>query len=656
VAKHVSTPGGSERGSIWQRLTVSQRLLLIAVAFTLPLGTMVSLIDLGKDITFARHELDGNAYQRRLVAVFQAVSDHQRLTAAVSRTPAAFADRLAAQQRADAAFAALAAIDAAVGASLQFTPEGLKQRKREHVALATVAKEWTEARDGTDVTKHAHVLADLRTMTAHAGDVSNLILDPDLDSYYVMDMTLLALPQTQDRTAALLVQLQQLGGQPRLSAEQRGKLAVTTAFLREADRDRLTADADTALNEDQNFYAVSPGLQANLRPAVDRYATTTTAFIAALDALVQAKGRVDPGPAIAAGLASREASFALWRVAAGELDTLMQTRIRHYEQARWRALGVSGMAWAGALAIVFLIGRSITRPLAAASFALAHTARQVQVTAAQVSASAQSLSQGATEQAASIEETSASMEEMGSMTSGTADHSAQAAALVEAVARQVERSNAALSGMVVAMSAIRESSGQVGRIIKTIDEIAFQTNILALNAAVEAARAGGAGLGFAVVAEEVRTLAQRSAQAARDTAGLIEAAIARTGEGASKVGEVTEMIASITGSIGELEALMGQVHEASTQQSQGITQVASAVVQMERVTQATAATAEETAATSEELNAQAEMSMVQVGRLAALVGSVGTAVPDAPPRRAQGPRQTAATLVRTERPALRRAS
>jgi methyl-accepting chemotaxis protein len=656
VATQASIRGGSERGSIWQRLTVSQRQLLITVAFTLPLGTMVTLIDLGKDITFARHELDGNAYQRRLVAAFQAVSDHQRLTDAASRTPAAAADRQAARERGDAAFAALQQIDAAVGASLQFTPDGLKQRKREHVALATVSREWAEARDGADVTKHAHVLADLRTMTAHAGDVSNLILDPDLDSYYVMDMTLLALPQTQDRTAALLLQLQQLGAHPRLTIDQQRQLAVTSAFLREADRDRLTADADTALNEDQNFYAVSPGLQATLRPAVDRYATATTAFVAALDALTQAKGKVDPGPAIVAGLASREASFALWRAAAAELDTLLDTRIRYYEQARWRALGVTGVAWAGALAIVFLIGRSITRPLAAASHELARTARQVQVTASHVSASAQSLSQGATEQAASIEETSASMEEMGSMTSQTAEQSAQAAALVEAVARQVERSNAALSGMVAAMSAIRESSGQVGRIIKTIDEIAFQTNILALNAAVEAARAGGAGLGFAVVADEVRTLAQRSARAAHDTAGLIEAAIARTGEGADKVGEVTEMIASITGTISELEALMAQVHEASTQQSQGIAQVASAVVQMERVTQATAATAEETAATSEELNAQAEMSMVQVGRLAALVGSAGTTVRDTQPRRAQVSRHPAATPSRTERPALRRAS
>ena len=133
--------------------------------------------------------------------------------------------------------------------------------------------------------------------------------------------------------------------------------------------------------------------------------------------------------------------------------------------------------------------------------------------------SAQSIAQGASEQAASLEETSASLEEMASMTRRNADHAAQAASLVTGVARQVDDSNAAFSGMVASMSAIRESSDKVSRIIKTIDEIAFQTNILALNAAVEAARAGEAGMGFAVVADEVRTLAQRSARAAKDTEG-----------------------------------------------------------------------------------------------------------------------------------------
>ena len=287
---------------------------------------------------------------------------------------------------------------------------------------------------------------------------------------------------------------------------------------------------------------------------------------------------------------------------------------------------MTGLAWAGALAIAWYISRSVTRPLAATARLLALTARQVASTASQVSMSALSIAQGASEQAASLEETSASLEEMASMTRRNADHAAQAASLVTGVARQVDESNAAFSGMVASMSAIRESSDKVSRIIKTIDEIAFQTNILALNAAVEAARAGEAGMGFAVVADEVRTLAQRSARAAKDTEALIEESMARTGDGAARVQDVARVISSITGSVSQLEALVGDVREASRQQSEGIAQVSQAIVHMERVTQTTAAAAEETAATSASLNGHAETSMVVVGRLAGLVERARAAV------------------------------
>jgi methyl-accepting chemotaxis protein len=633
-----------------QRLTISRRLLLLAAAFTLPLGAMLTLIDLDKDIAFARHELDGNAYQRQLVATFAAIADHQRLADAVARTPAADRSGLqAARQRVDAAFASLAATDAALGGSLQFTPDGLAQRKRGHVQVETVRKEWAAASAAVHgatpnaaTEAHAHLLTDLRTMTAHAGDTSNLILDPDLDSYHAMDMTLLALPQTQERTAGLLVWLQQAHGR-RLTTADRRHLAVTAALLREADRDRIVADAETSINEDANFYGASETLSRSLTPALATYAAATTALADAVDAAVKPRGKADLTSAVAAGVASQQASFGLWRTAAGELDGLLQQRIRHFEAARLRALGVTGLAWACALAIAFVISRSVTRPLAATARQLAFTAQQVASTASQVSASAQSLAQGASEQAASLEQTSASMEAMASMTRRNADHATQAATLVTDVSRQVDESNAAFSGMVASMSALRESSAKVSRIIKTIDEIAFQTNILALNAAVEAARAGEAGMGFAVVADEVRTLAQRSARAAKDTEALIEESIARTGEGAARVEDVARVIGSITGSVSQLEGLVGEVREASRQQSEGFAHVSQAIVQMERLTQATAATAEETAATSATLNGHAETSMVVVGRLATLVARARAAVTG---RTAKGATTTGTTVAR----------
>jgi len=270
-----------------------------------------------------------------------------------------------------------------------------------------------------------------------------------------------------------------------------------------------------------------------------------------------------------------------------------------------------------------VIVRSITRTLTDTVTTLRSGSEQVTAAASQVSASAQSLSQGATEQAASLEETSASMEEMASTTQQNAEHSQQAAQLMVDVDRVVEGSNAALHDMTDSMTSIQESSRRVAKIIKTIDEIAFQTNILALNAAVEAARAGEAGLGFAVVADEVRTLAQRAAQAARDTAALIEESIANSQEGHAKVEVVAASIRAITQSVGQVKALVNDVSLASRQQSSGVNQVAQAISQMERVTQSTAATAEESAAASEELNAQAEATLGEVARLEAMVIGIG---------------------------------
>jgi len=281
-----------------------------------------------------------------------------------------------------------------------------------------------------------------------------------------------------------------------------------------------------------------------------------------------------------------------------------------------------GAMLAGVLA--FVIVRSTTKVLSTAVTELREGSEQVVAAAGQVSTSAQSLSQGATEQAASLEETSASMEEMASMTRKNAENAQQASALVTGVAQQVDESNAALTEMVASMAAIKESSNKVAKIIKTIDEIAFQTNILALNAAVEAARAGEAGMGFAVVADEVRNLAQRSAQAAKDTAGLIEESIARSNEGSAKVEQVAAAIGTITGSVAQVKGIVQEVREASQQQTQGIDQVAQAIQQMEKVTQTTAATAEESAAASEELNAQAEASQAVVRQLETLVGGAAS--------------------------------
>jgi len=184
----------------------------------------------------------------------------------------------------------------------------------------------------------------------------------------------------------------------------------------------------------------------------------------------------------------------------------------------------------------------------------------------------------------------------------------------------VADANRKLEQMVGSMKDINSSSDKISKIIKVIDEIAFQTNILALNAAVEAARAGEAGMGFAVVADEVRNLAQRCAQAAKDTAGLIEESIAKSTEGSAKLDQVAEAIRSITENATQVKTLVDEVNLGSQEQARGIEQVAKAISQMEQVTQKTAANAEESASAGEELSAQAETLRGIVERLTEMVG------------------------------------
>ncbi len=272
---------------------------------------------------------------------------------------------------------------------------------------------------------------------------------------------------------------------------------------------------------------------------------------------------------------------------------------------------------------VIWVVRGINSVLQNSILELNDGAEQVASAAGQVSSSSQSLAQGASEQAASLEETSASSEEINSMARKNTDNSRSTAELLARSQEKVNLANRCLQDMVISMDLITESSGKISKIIKVIDEIAFQTNILALNAAVEAARAGEAGMGFAVVADEVRSLAQRSAQAAKDTATLIEDSITRSNEGKSKVDQVALAIRDVTADSAKVKVMVDEVSLGSEEQSRGIDQIGRAIIQMEQVTQTNAATAEESAAAAEELSAQSETLKDVIGRLHIMVGGSG---------------------------------
>jgi methyl-accepting chemotaxis protein len=286
---------------------------------------------------------------------------------------------------------------------------------------------------------------------------------------------------------------------------------------------------------------------------------------------------------------------------------------------RWATFIVIGVNLLVA-AIVFGVVFRITSTLRELTSELDEGANQVASAAGQVSSSSQSLAQGSSEQAAAIEETSASSEEVSSMARRNSDNSRIAVDLMTGSQQKFSQTNQSLDQMVVAVGEINTQSDRISKIIKVIDDIAFQTNILALNAAVEAARAGEAGMGFAVVADEVRNLAQRSAQAAKDTAALIEESIAKSNAGKLKVDQVATAIRNMTGESAKVKTLMDEVNLGSQEQAQGIEQIGKAIAQMEQVTQSTAAASEESASAAEELNAQSEALKGLVKRLTAMVG------------------------------------
>lgn len=275
------------------------------------------------------------------------------------------------------------------------------------------------------------------------------------------------------------------------------------------------------------------------------------------------------------------------------------------------------------IALAFFIARSLVRSLSSIVETMTEGAGQVASASAQVSSASQSLAEGSSEQAASIEETSSSLEEMSSMTKQNADNAGQADNLMKEANRVVGDANSSMTELTTSMEEISKASDETQKVVKTIDEIAFQTNLLALNAAVEAARAGEAGAGFAVVAEEVRNLALRSADAAKNTAELIDGTVKKIKSGSDLVAETNNAFAKVAESSSKVGELIAEVTAASNEQAQGIEQTNTAVAEMDKVTQQNAANAEESASASEELSAQAEQMMVIVGELKALVGGNG---------------------------------
>ena len=282
-----------------------------------------------------------------------------------------------------------------------------------------------------------------------------------------------------------------------------------------------------------------------------------------------------------------------------------------------------------AIVVILLLVRSIVNPVNSIVRGLKDGSSKVAWSSEQVSSASQSLAAGSSEQAASLEEASASLEEMSTMTRQNANNAGQADNLMNEAHRVVIQAKDSMTLLIDSMQEISKASDDTSKIIKTIDEIAFQTNLLALNAAVEAARAGEAGAGFAVVADEVRNLALRAADAARNTADLIESTLLKVNDGSNLMESTNDAFHKVCTSTARVGELVAEIATASNEQAQGIEQINTAVIQMDKVVQGNAASAEESASASEEMRNQAVRMETIVRRLVSVIGENGQNIREA---------------------------
>lgn len=651
-------------------LSFKKKLLISNIAYAIPICVLAFLMISTKNefIDFAQQEKYGNEIQRPLEALLEHVSHHRLLAQRALNGDSAAQSALGSLQlQVDADINALDEIENKLREELQFTDEGLGKRKREHFRVSIFKSEWQDLKNRLPALKtsderndvHAHLIADLRTMITHMGDTSNLILDPDLDSYYLMDMTLLALPQSQDRIQQVIATVEPILRRGIVTPMERIQLAVYASQMKESDLDRINTSAQTALQEDPNFYGRNSSLQSSLPSLVSENNAALEEFIHLTRQIADGKElSIRAEDYAASGMRALKASFKLWGGTVNELDRLLDVRIDHYVSSRLWAVIMALAALAASAVLSFFIGRGLIQSITGAVAQLRDSVETSTESSGQLVSVSQKVSAASTQQASAIQETVSTLNQINAMVNKSVENANKVASSAQSSHAVATRGKQSVDEMIRAindvsesnaniMNQINDSNQRITEIVKVITEIAnktrvindivFQTKLLSFNASVEAARAGEHGKGFAVVAEEVGSLAQMSGNAAKEIAEMLNSSIEKVqgivtetntrveglvAEGKEKVvsglvvakrcGEVLE---EVVRNVSEVNSMISEITVASKEQAQGIDAISRTMNQMDDSTQQNAETSRETATFATQLAEHSESVSRVVQRL-----------------------------------------
>jgi methyl-accepting chemotaxis protein len=595
-----------------RRLKIAQRVLASVCLFSLPLAVLFyfNLDQLSEKVAFARGELHGDRFQSPAVRLVNAVADYR--AAALLHA----SDAGALKENVSKLITELGTVDRELGPNLGFTPAALKESGVESAGAAAIASRWEALQGFAQPDSKAasdcfdELMAGLRTWIGHAGDTSNLTLDPEMDSYYLADVTSVAIAQTLNRIGSAKVTFESVLANGKLSPADRISLAVVAAELKDSDFDRITGDLDTAVKENaKSARGVSPTLKAGIEPSVAQYKSAVQALIDLLGAAGRTKSVNREEFRQAVDRAS-QASLDLWAATLRELDVVLQMRIDGFSRYRTKLVLTTLLSLALAMFVLIATVRSVTNPLKEAVVHLEHVAegdlsrdlsqslldrsdeigalaqamqtmsRQLRGMIAEVSRGVGDLSSTAAQLRGKSAGMAAESSSVSDRAHSVAAATGQMSSNVVSVAASMEQTTVNLTHVTHAIGQVTETVNEIsgntekarriaaeanvqslrvtdkirclseaaeaiGKVTQTITEISSQTNLLALNATIEAARAGAAGKGFGVVANEIKALAQQTAAATEDVKSRIADVQNSTSGGIVEIDKVSEIVREV---------------------------------------------------------------------------------------------------------------